>query len=224
MLISDEDREQTYAQVLSPELGPSLTDYEKQLLEILIKNHDGISPNNAMMRASGNPPTMLNQLAPDSMRQTIGSLAQKLIEYYDSHEYGALAPYRLHLLHNETTDYYLLDILFNEPSPYAVVPEPFLAVVDPISHEARQPAKVFLCHSSADKTSVRELREKLLKSGFQPWLDETDLVPGDEWEPKIKQVVRHSDIVLVCLSKSSLTKTGFVQKEIRFARRCRRKA
>ncbi|MBV9762413.1 MAG: hypothetical protein JO340_17765 [Acidobacteriaceae bacterium] len=43
MLVSNEDLERTYAQVLSPEMGPSITDYERQLLEVLIKNPNGIS-------------------------------------------------------------------------------------------------------------------------------------------------------------------------------------
>ncbi|HEX4750590.1 MAG TPA: toll/interleukin-1 receptor domain-containing protein, partial [Bryobacteraceae bacterium] len=76
---------------------------------------------------------------------------------------------------------------------------------------------IFLCHASNDKKAVRNLHGDLRRAGFRPWLDEVDLLPGKEWEPEIKHVVRHSDIVLVCLSRSSIAKTGFVQKEIRYA-------
>ncbi len=76
---------------------------------------------------------------------------------------------------------------------------------------------VFLCHGSEDKPAVRRLYNRLLKDGIKPWLDEKDLQPGDEWEPEIKRAVRDSDIVLVCLSRTSTNKTGFVQKEIRIA-------
>lgn len=215
MLVSDEDCEQIYAQVLSPEIGPSFTDYERQLLERLIKNQDGITPNDAMKRASGKLPTMLNQLARDTMRQTIGSIAEKLIDYYDSHEFGKMAPYRLFILHTETTDYYHIAIAFNEPSSYARGAAS-LRAIDALERNSK-PIRVFLCHSSGDKGAVRKLHQKLLKSGFQPWLDEIDLLPGQEWESEIKKAVRHSDVVLVCLSASSLTRTGFVQKEIKFA-------
>lgn len=76
---------------------------------------------------------------------------------------------------------------------------------------------VFLCHSSIDKSKVRELHQKLSKDGFSPWLDETNLLPGQEWQHEIPKAVRKSDVVLVCLSKASINKIGYVQKEIRYA-------
>jgi TIR domain len=80
-----------------------------------------------------------------------------------------------------------------------------------------QPLKVFLCHSSADKDFVRRLHADLRRDGLQPWLDAEDLIPGQEWKVAIERAVRSSDVVLVCLSQSSISKTGFVQKEITFA-------
>jgi len=56
----------------------------------------------------------------------------------------------------------------------------------------------------------------LKADGLRPWLDEEDLLPGDEWEDVIRKAVRASDVVVVCLSKNS-TKSGFVHKEIGFA-------
>lgn len=75
--------------------------------------------------------------------------------------------------------------------------------------------KVFLCHSSADKPSVRKIYRRLKKDGFAPWLDEKDLLPGQDWDREIRQAVRLSHAVVVCLSRRSLTKEGYVQKEIR---------
>ncbi|WP_433622923.1 TIR domain-containing protein [Nocardia sp. CA-120079] len=77
--------------------------------------------------------------------------------------------------------------------------------------------QVFLCHSSGDKPAVRQLYQKLLAEGFRPWLDVEDLVPGQNWEHEIRQAIESSDVVVVCLSKSSVNKRGFVQKEILFA-------
>jgi len=77
--------------------------------------------------------------------------------------------------------------------------------------------RVFLCHSSADKKSIRDLYEWLQKRGLKPWLDEYDLLAGQEWQPAITKAVRSSNIVLVCLSRNAVTKEGFVQKEIRIA-------
>jgi len=76
---------------------------------------------------------------------------------------------------------------------------------------------VFLCHSSDDKAAVRELYDRLQTDGYQPWLDEKDLLPGQDWEGAIRRAVRETDVVIVCLSCRSITKEGFVQKEIRIA-------
>jgi hypothetical protein len=77
--------------------------------------------------------------------------------------------------------------------------------------------RVFLCHSSADKDAVRVLYRQLKADGIKPWLDEEDLLPGQDWKREISKEVCASDIVIVCLSKDSVTKKGFVQKEIKFA-------
>jgi hypothetical protein len=76
---------------------------------------------------------------------------------------------------------------------------------------------VFLCHSSADKPKVRELYNRLVQDGFDPWLDEEKLLPGQDWEFEITKAVRRSDLIIVCLSRESVTRAGFLQKEIKFA-------
>jgi hypothetical protein len=75
----------------------------------------------------------------------------------------------------------------------------------------------FLCHTSDDKPKVRELYQQLRKDGFNPWLDEENLLPGHDWQLEIQKAVRESDIIIVCLSKVSINKTGYVQKEIKYA-------
>ncbi len=78
--------------------------------------------------------------------------------------------------------------------------------------------RVFLCHSSQDKPIVRELYRRLNAEGWiDPWLDEEKLLPGQDWRQEIPQVVHNSDVVVVCLSKNSINKSGFVQKEIKLA-------
>ncbi|HEV3040732.1 MAG TPA: TIR domain-containing protein [Candidatus Angelobacter sp.] len=74
--------------------------------------------------------------------------------------------------------------------------------------------QIFLCHASEDKVRVRELYRKLRFDGLEPWLDTEDLIPGQEWDQAIRTAVRKSDVVLVCLSKHSTQKSGYVQKEI----------
>lgn len=77
--------------------------------------------------------------------------------------------------------------------------------------------RVFLCHTVEDKAAVRDLYYKLRSDGFEPWLDEENLLPGQEWQHEIPKVIRDSDVVIICLSNNSIIKKGFVQKEINFA-------
>ncbi len=84
-------------------------------------------------------------------------------------------------------------------------------------NEISRNLKVFLCHASTDKSIVRTLYYRLIGGGIDVWLDDEKLLPGQKWEIEIPNAVKDSDIVIVCLSKSSITKEGYVQKEIRYA-------
>lgn len=87
----------------------------------------------------------------------------------------------------------------------------------PRPHTVTRTLRVFLCHASTDKAAVRELYRKLKSSVVDPWLDDEKLLPGQDWNLEISRAIRQSDAVLVCLSRGSVTKAGYVQKEIRDA-------
>ena len=80
-----------------------------------------------------------------------------------------------------------------------------------------RPLKVFLCHAATDKPKVRTLYRRLVEAGFDPWLDEEKLLPGQDWDLEIRKAVRAVDVVIVCLTRNSINKEGYVQKEIRVA-------
>lgn len=77
--------------------------------------------------------------------------------------------------------------------------------------------RVFLSYASNDKPTVRQLYQRLQAEGFDVWLDEQNLLPGQNWEREISEALRSSDVVIVCLSRSSVSKRGYVQKEIQLA-------
>ena len=83
--------------------------------------------------------------------------------------------------------------------------------------EDKRPLRVFLCHASSDKPAVRELYEYLVNEGVDAWLDKEKLIPGQNWQIEIPKAVKNSDVVIVCLSTQSVTKEGFVQKEMKLA-------
>jgi hypothetical protein len=107
--------------------------------------------------------------------------------------------------------------LLNSHSSLEEVPaEAGIDVDTGIGTEAPRSITVFLCHSSQDKPQVRSLYVQLKRDGFAPWLDAEDILPGQIWETAITDTVQSSDVVLVCLSKTSIFKPGYLQKEIGF--------
>jgi hypothetical protein len=79
-------------------------------------------------------------------------------------------------------------------------------------------ARIFLCHASEDKAQVREVYQRLRAiDGFEPWLDEEDILPGQEWAREIPRALQTSDFILIFLSRTSVAKRGYVQREMKQA-------
>lgn len=77
---------------------------------------------------------------------------------------------------------------------------------------------VFISYAREDKNSAKKLYEGLrLTNGVQPWLDSEQLLPGVNWEDEIMKAMQQSHLIALLLSSKSVTKEGYVQKEIREA-------
>lgn len=81
----------------------------------------------------------------------------------------------------------------------------------------RKPLKVFISYSSGDREQVQKIYEHLLALGADPWYDQEDLLPGQNWDMEIRKGLDEADMILLCLSKKSVNKEGYVQRELRFA-------
>lgn len=77
--------------------------------------------------------------------------------------------------------------------------------------------KIFLSYARENKMEIKSLYSRLKASGFTPWMDTEDILPGQEWETCIKDAIRTSDAFLVLLTDHSVNKRGVIQKEIRVA-------
>ena len=84
----------------------------------------------------------------------------------------------------------------------------------PGGQDLPEPLRVFLSYAREDRDRVVALYRRLEQEGFQPWMDEMDLFPGQSWQLAIRKTIREADVFLVLLSQHS-SKRGFVQKEIR---------
>jgi TIR domain-containing protein len=77
--------------------------------------------------------------------------------------------------------------------------------------------QIFLSYVRTNKDRVEDLYKRLVSEGFIPWMDHEDVVAGELWKTKIHKAIRDSDFFLACLSKESVNKRGFLQREIKNA-------
>lgn len=77
--------------------------------------------------------------------------------------------------------------------------------------------RIFLSYATEDRARVEEIYQDLSAAGFSPWMDEKDILPGEQWELSLGKAIQSADIFLACLSENSFSKRGWIQKEITFA-------
>jgi hypothetical protein len=75
-------------------------------------------------------------------------------------------------------------------------------------------AKIFISYAREDEVKVMELYKRLKKGGFQPWMDQEDIVGGEEWQPTISKAIDTTDLFVFCITKHSVDKRGEIQREI----------
>ncbi len=73
---------------------------------------------------------------------------------------------------------------------------------------------VFISYASEDFSHARNIATVLSNAGFEPWLDKDRLLPGQDWKLEIEKAVSEADTIVICLSKVSINKRGYVQKEV----------
>lgn len=77
--------------------------------------------------------------------------------------------------------------------------------------------RVFLAYAKEDRVEVKKLYDALHAAGFEPWMDEQKLLPGQNWPRAIQRAIELSDFFLICFSRRSVGKRGFFQSELRYA-------
>jgi hypothetical protein len=79
---------------------------------------------------------------------------------------------------------------------------------------AEDPFTVFISYARPDSRRAREAYGLLREASLGPWLDSENIPAGSEWAPYIERAIRDSSIVLVLLSRNSVRRDGFLQREI----------
>lgn len=58
------------------------------------------------------------------------------------------------------------------------------------------------------------IRDDLLRRGATPWIDAVDLRAGENWSRSIEKALRECSHAIILLSNHSVSKRGYVQKEV----------
>ena len=74
----------------------------------------------------------------------------------------------------------------------------------------------FISYSHVDKSFARRLHDQLQGRGIRCWLDEHQMLPGDDIYEQVDRGIRLWDKVLLCCSEASLT-SWWVDNEIALA-------
>lgn len=75
--------------------------------------------------------------------------------------------------------------------------------------------EVFISYAREDAEVARKLYKELKKNSISAWLDKEDLLPGMNWEHEIQYQIRKSSHFIALMSKNSVNKKGYVQKELK---------
>src|SRR5262249_3477548 len=93
------------------------------------------------------------------------------------------------------------------------VPENFITYVGALVGKPIEFYSCFISYSHADKSFARRLHDQLQAKGIRCWLDEKQMLPGDDIYEQVDRGIRLWDKVLLCASRHSLT-SWWVDNEI----------
>jgi len=82
---------------------------------------------------------------------------------------------------------------------------------------SKRQTHVFLIYAHSDKNAVRKLYQRIARNQIKVWLDEKELLSGQNWKYEIRQAILRSNIVVVCLSKQFNRQGGFRHEELQIA-------
>jgi sulfatase modifying factor 1 len=77
--------------------------------------------------------------------------------------------------------------------------------------------RVFISYAREDRVMAQRIFHDLKRNGVDPWLDIENLKVGQNWKLEIGKAIENCDYFLALLSSQSVSKRGYVQKELKKA-------
>jgi hypothetical protein len=90
-------------------------------------------------------------------------------------------------------------------------------LIDGLIAESKKGKTIFISYAREDEKIAVEVFDSLINRGHIPWMDKKELVAGQDWKLEIRKAIERSQYFVALMSEQSVTKKGFVQKELRFA-------
>ena len=75
--------------------------------------------------------------------------------------------------------------------------------------------RIFICYAEEDFSHAYTIYEILKQEKYSPWIDRENILPGQDWDLEIEKAIRECNFFLACMSKNSVDKEGYVQKELK---------
>ncbi len=77
--------------------------------------------------------------------------------------------------------------------------------------------KVFISYGEEDYKTAKRLYDDLKASGFNPWMNKENILPGQKQKLEIHRAIQESSYFLILLSEKSLSNRGYFHKELKIA-------
>ena len=78
-------------------------------------------------------------------------------------------------------------------------------------------ARIFISYAKEDSLEAKTIYEILKQNKFIAWIDSDHGVPGQDWDLEIQRAIEECNFFLACMSTNSVSKEGYVQKELKRA-------
>ena len=77
--------------------------------------------------------------------------------------------------------------------------------------------RIFISYAKEDFLEANTIYEILKQNKFIAWIDTEQLLPGQDWDLEIQRAIEECNFFLACMSSNSVSKEGYVQKELKRA-------
>jgi hypothetical protein len=76
--------------------------------------------------------------------------------------------------------------------------------------------RIFISHSQSDAAAARRLAEELEQAGHEPWVAESQILPGDNWAEVVGRALSDAEAMVILLTPDAL-RSEWVRREISYA-------